>query len=65
MRKSDLDMARLVEHMNNPVSKSIPERLYISLLAAADCSAISREMKEECGMKHHISKSLLKFLPME
>lgn len=43
MRKSDLDMVQLVEHMSNPVSKCIPECMYITLLVGADCSMISSE----------------------
>lgn len=41
MRKSDLDMVRLVEHLSNPVTKCIPQRMYIRLQAGADSGTIS------------------------
>ena len=45
-KKSDLDMVQLVEHMSNPMSKCIPEDMYIRLLAATYCSMISNKQKK-------------------
>lgn len=40
MRKSDLDMAQLVENMSNPVSQRIPQRIYVGLQAGAERAVI-------------------------
>lgn len=57
--KSDLDMVQLVEHMSNPMSKSIPDCMYIRLLVGADSSMISSELKK--NVMFHLSKSLFTF----
>lgn len=44
MRKSDLDMARLVGNMSNPVSQCIPQSMYVGLHAGAEHGIISPDL---------------------
>lgn len=54
VRKSDLDMARLVEHLSNPVSKCIPQCMYIRLQAGADSGTISTEPETTVNSKRQL-----------
>lgn len=51
-----MDMVQLVEHMSNPVSKCIPESVYIALLVGADCSMISSELKKNVIIELSLSE---------
>lgn len=44
VRKSDLDMVRLVENMSNPVSQCIPQCMYVWLQAGAEFAVISADL---------------------
>lgn len=64
MRKSDLDMVQLVEHLSNPMSKCIPQCMHVRLQAGADCSMIGTELKKQAILEHIIIFYFSKWGPL-